>query len=381
MKHREVPFHRPNLGPQEEAAVAQVMASGWLTSGPQVAAFEEACSTYLGSRFALSVSSCTDGLELALLSLGVGPGDEVITTPLTFVATLASIWRVGAEVKLVDVDPVNGNLDAEKIEAAITPKTKAIMPVHLAGCPAPMKAIKAIADAHGLLLIDDGAHAFETVSDAGKVGAVGDGSAFSFYATKNLTTGEGGLLTLANEEVYERAKRLRLHGIDKDAWQREDGQGFRFYDVPEIGLKANMSDIAAAIGLEQLKRLDSMTKRRQEISKRYDKAFAEIPTIDTPQIPQEGFHARHVYALELTEVSALTQDSLVDALSARGVGTSVHFKPVHLLLGPQKKLRKGIGAFPVAEHYWQTHVSLPIYPAMSDSDVDYVIASVQETCR
>ncbi len=378
MTERRVPFHRPALGDSEKEALLEVVASGWLTSGPKVEEFERRCADFLGRKNVLALSSCTAGLEIALLAMGIGPGDEVITTPLTFVATVASIWRTGATPILVDVDPTTGILETEAVAAAITPRTKAILPVHLAGYPAPMKELLAIAARSHVPIIDDAAHAFETTSDAGKIGAVGACTAFSFYANKNLTTGEGGLLTMADNGLFKRAKSLRLHGIDRDAWQRKDGEGFRFYDVAEVGLKANMSDLSAAMGIEQLDRLPAMTARRLAIQERYNSGFAEIASLSLPSPPSVGEHAWHVYAVQFVEGDAPRRDAFIDALFARGVGTSIHFKPVHLLTGPSKRIALTRGAFPCAELFYDTHVSLPIYPAMTDEDIDYVIKAVTE---
>ena len=373
-----VPFHRPWIGREEEEALVAALRSGWLTSGARVEEFEEACAAYLGCPHVLATSSGTAALELALLAHGVGTGDEVITTPLTFVATLAAIWSVGARPILVDVEEESGNLDLNLLEGVLTERTRAVLAVHLGGLPVNMDEFQAFTRQHGLLLLDDAAHAFEARSGSGKIGGMGDGTAFSFYANKNLTTGEGGLLTLRDRRAFERARTLRLHGIDRDAWgRRERNTGFRFYDVVDIGLKANMSDLNAALGLVQLRRTEAMLARRRDIWQRYVEGLSGLKGLALPPEPDHGDHARHVFAVRLCPDAPWKRDALIDALHQGGIATSIHFRPVHLLSGPARRLGDDLPPLPRAEAYYRCHLSLPLFPAMTDDEVHHVINTLR----
>ena len=374
MTGMRVPFHRPSVGEPEAAAVAEVLSDGWLTSGPRVRTFEEACADYLRTPHALALSSGTAALELALILAGIGPGHEVITTANTFIATIEAIWSVGATPVLADVDPITGLVEPEEMASRIGDATRALMPVHLGGQPTAMTEIVALAAGHDLVVIDDAAHAFEAESDAGKIGAVGDFTAFSFYANKNLTCGEGGLLTCRRADDHRRGAALRNHGIDRDAWTRAHGKGFRFYDVSESGLKANLSDLAAAVGIRQMERLDELRRKRLEVVAAYDEGLGDVAGLRLPSRPERGVHAWHLYALSVE----VDRDAFIDGLHDLGVGCSIHYKPLHLLTEPARRLGVGRGAYPGAERYYRGSVSIPLYPAMSDDDVAFVIESVRD---
>ncbi len=374
---RIVPFHRPLSDEAEIEAVAAVLRSGWWTSGPRVAEFEAGCAERLGATEALAVSSATDALELLLRAHGVGPGDEVVTVALTFVATVEVVLRVGARPVLVDVEEASGCIDPAAVEAALGPRTRAIVAVHLGGHPCRMAELARIARERGILLLDDAAHAFEGESDLGKIGAVGDGSAFSFYVNKNLATGEGGLLTIADDEARRRARLMRLHGMDRDARSRGDGRGYRGYDIVVPGMKANMSDLTAALGLVQLERLDAMSARRREIVARFDDALADLDEIELPARPERG-HAWHLYAIRLRRDDEAARDRLIDALAAAGVGCSVHYRPLHLMSGLAPLLDRLPGSLPLSESLGRRSISLPLYPALGDEDVAQVVTALKD---
>ena len=373
-----VPFSPPAVGGDEIAAVVAALESGWLTTGPRVKAFEAAFATYIGAPHAVALNSCTAALHLAILAAGIGPGDEVITTPLTFCATANTIIHAGATPVFADVDPVTMNIDPEAIAAAITPRTRAVLPVHFAGRPVDVPAIRTVAGAHGLTVIEDAAHAVEAVSTAGKVGTTADFTCFSFYATKNLTTGEGGMLTTASADHADYVRVAGLHGMSRDAWARYMPGAAGAYDVVMPGFKYNMMDLQAAIGMVQLRRLESNLARRAAIWARYEDAFADLP-ISLPAPPESGTrHARHLFTILVDQaVCGWTRDSFREALRARGVSTSVHFRALHLQ--PYYADRFGFerGWFPAAEFVSDRTVSLPLSPALPDADVDAVIDAVR----
>ncbi|HVQ16152.1 MAG TPA: DegT/DnrJ/EryC1/StrS family aminotransferase, partial [Vicinamibacterales bacterium] len=270
-----VPFSKPSIGPDEIAEVVATLESGWLSTGPRVAAFEQAFADYVGARYALAVNSCTAALHLSLIATGIGPGDEVVTTPLTFCATANVVLHAGATPVFADIDPVSHNLDPAAVNGVITPRTRVLMPVHYAGFPADMRAFQRVAELRGLRIIEDAAHCVEGISDRRKVGSIGDFTCFSFYATKNLTTGEGGMLTTASDDWAAFARVASLHGMSRDAWARYAPGGSPHYDVAMPGFKYNMMDLQAAIGLRQLARIGAMHARREAICARYDEALAD----------------------------------------------------------------------------------------------------------
>jgi dTDP-4-amino-4,6-dideoxygalactose transaminase len=376
-----IPFALPDIGEEEIQEVVTTLKSGWLTSGPQVAAFEDHFAAYTRAPHALALNSGTAGLHLALAALGIGPGDEVITTPMTFCATVNVILQCGAKPVLADIG-ADLNLDPAAVQAAVTPATRAILPVHIGGLPCDMDALWAIAGKHGLRVVEDAAHAAGSrYRDAPIGGGRSDAVAFSFYATKNLATGEGGMVTTGSAELDERMRILCLHGIDKHAWNRYSEHGSWAYEVVECGFKYNMSDIAAAIGIHQLRKLDAMNARRAEIAARYHRAFAALEELETPRERAGSHHSWHLYPLRLNlERLEIDRARFIEELKRRGIGCSVHFIPIPLHPYYQRTLeardpcRRALGEF-------ERLISLPIYSRMTDGEVARVIAAVREVAR
>jgi dTDP-4-amino-4,6-dideoxygalactose transaminase len=373
-----VEFSRPSIGPAEVSAVVEAMGSGWLSCGPRVKEFERAFADFVGARQAVAVNSCTAALHLSLLAAGIGPGDEVITTPLTFCATANAILHAGASPVFADIDQVTMNVDPASVEAAITPRTRALLPVHFGGRPADMPALLDIARRHDLALIDDAAHCVDGSIGGQRVGTLADFTCFSFYATKNLTTGEGGMITTSSCEQADWLRVAALQGMSKDAWARYSPSGGRLYEVVMAGFKCNMTDLQAAIGLQQLRRLPELQARRRAIWARYDDAFADLP-VTRPAEPSPGTtHARHLYTVLVDEdVTGYSRDAVREALRARGIGTSVHFTALHLFPFYADRLRLARGMFPNAEFVSDRTLSLPFTAALSDDEVERVIGSVR----
>ena len=371
-------FGRPLLFREEIKQVLETLRSGWWGTGPKTKEFEKRFAAYSHAKYTLALSSCTAATELALDILGIGPGDEVITTPLTFVSTANVILHRDATIKFADVDLKTWNIDPAEIEKAITKKTKAIIPVHLHGRPANMKAISRIAVSRKLSVIEDAAHAAEAWYYGKKIGSVSDFTAFSFYATKNVATGEGGMLTTNNKEWHETAAVRALHGLSADAWKRYSAEGYKPYEAVYPGYKINMTDIQASLGLPQLKSIDKNLKIRHKIWNQYQHAFSKLEEVNTPA-PDEAntVHARHLYALVLKpEKFKISRNQFVAALQKEGIGTGVHFTPVHLMEYYRKTFGYKIGDFPNAELIGQNTFSLPIYPTMNSQDITDVINSV-----
>lgn len=373
-----LPLARPSIGDLEVEKVVEVLRSGWLTTGPRVRELEQAFAAYVGAPHAVAVNSCTAALHLSLLAAGVGPGDEVVTTPLTFCATANVILHAGATPVFADVDPQTGNLSPAAAAAAVTSRTRAVLPVHLGGRPADVPAFRALAARHGLSLIEDAAHCIEGVSLAGKVGATGDATCFSFYATKNLSTGEGGMLTTHSDEWARLARVSALHGMSRDAWARYTPGSSALYDVVLPGYKYNMMDIQAALGLAQLTRLDELQARRSAVWAAYDAGLADLPlTRPAPCGPGE-VHARHLYALTVDpDQCGWTRDDLAAALAAEGIGTSVHFRAVHLFTYYRERFGFARGMLPHAEQISDRTLSLPLSGSMTDDDAARVVDAVQ----
>ena len=372
-----LPFARPTFGEDERREVISVLNSGWLTVGPRVERFEKALADYLDVPHVVCVDSCTAALHLSLLALGIGPGQDVVTSPLTFCSTVNVILHAGARPVLADIDEDTLNLDPERAEAAITPNTSAILPVHYGGYPCPMDVFTEIALARDVWVIEDAAHAIGATYRDRKAGTWGDTGCFSFYATKNLTTGEGGAIATRESELAERARLLALHGMNRDAWKRYTAQGSWFYEIQAAGFKYNMSDLEAAIGLGQLGRLEAMNARRREIAEMYDAAFHDHPALEIPFSEAGALSAHHLYSVRLRlEALSINRARFMDELAAENIGASVHFIPIQVHPFYQRTLGVSPGAFPIAEAQYARLVSLPIYPAMSAEDVDDTIAAV-----
>lgn len=373
-----LPFHRPWFGAEELAQIAEALESGWLTRGPKTAAFEEAFRQYVGAVDAVGVNSATAGLHLALVCLGIGEGDEVITTPITYCATSNEIEHAGATPIFVDVDPITYLIDPAAIEAAITPRTKAIMPVHLYGQSCDMDAICDIAARHGLKIVEDAAHAIETGWRDRKIGTIGEFTVFSFYPTKNISTGEGGMMTTMDEKLGEHARMLSMHGNSKDAWKRYGSTGFAHYTLTERGYKYHMFDLLAALGLAQLPKLEGWWARRKDITEYYDRELAGIEGIRPIPRSMPGRQAYHLYVIEIDEdVVGKTRDAFLDGMQSANVGVGIHYYGMHLQ--PYYIDRYGLTPeqFPNATRASQRMLTLPLYPRMSDEDVESVVTAVR----
>ena len=372
-----LPFHQPSMGPEEEAEVLDTLRSGWLTTGPKTQRFEQDFARYLGANRALGVTSCTAAMHLGLVALGIGPGDEVITSPITFPATANVIVHVGATPVFTDVEPHTLNLDVKQLEARLTPRTRAIMPVHFAGHPCRMDALMEIARHHRLAVVEDCAHAIESTLHGRHMGTWGDVGAFSFYPTKSMTTAEGGMLVTANAELAGRIEVLRLHGISRDAWKRYGHEGYRHWETLSAGFKYNMYDLQAALGLAQLPKLERFWARRRAIVEAYDAAFGSMPEIGRLAIQESVRPAYHLYVIVLrTEELSRSRDEILDALQKENIGVGVHFRALHLQPFYRDTYGFTPGHLPVAEDVTDRILSLPLYPAMTDDDVADTIAAV-----
>ena len=372
-----LPFHQPLIGGEEEKEVVQTLRSGWLSTGPRTQQFERAFADYIGCRRAIGLNSCTAGLHLALVALGIGEEDEVITTPITFPATANVIVHQRARPVFADIDPETLNIDPDKIEEKVTPKTKAIMPVHFAGHPCEMDRISEIAQKPNLKVIEDAAHALEAEYHGRKVGLLGNAAAFSFYATKNITTGEGGMLTTNDDELADKINILRLHGISRDAWNRYGLEGYKHWDTIYPGYKCNMFDIQAAIGIHQLKKVDQFLQVRKKYVEMYDKAFAKIPEIKILSRKENIKHSHYLYVILIkTEDLTADRDVIMNAIQAENIGIGIHFRALHLQPYYTNTYAFKPGDFPNAEYASDRVISLPLYPAMTEEDMADVIEAV-----
>ncbi|MBT3605774.1 MAG: DegT/DnrJ/EryC1/StrS family aminotransferase [Candidatus Latescibacteria bacterium] len=372
-------FGRPQIEEDEIAEVVATLRSGWIGTGPKTTAFEEAFRTLIGAKYAISVGSCTAALHLSMLVSGIKPGDEVITTPMTFCATANAITHVGAKPIFVDINPKTLNIDPDQIECAITDKTRAIIPVHFAGRPCDMQKLTALAKKHNLMLIEDAAHAIESDTPQGKIGTIGDLTCFSFYVTKNITTAEGGMITTNNAEWAEKLKIYALHGLSHDAWKRYSDSGFKHYEVQFPGFKYNMTDLQASLGLHQIKRVDKNLKRRESIWRRYDEAFQNLPIKIPAPTSANTIHARHLYTILIdVKETKLERDAFQHELFKRNIGTGIHYTSVHLQPYYRDVLNYQPGQFPAAEYISDRTLSLPLGPSMNDQDVEDVIEAVHD---
>ncbi len=382
MQSQYLPFHVPSISEDEIDAVVETLRSGWLTTGPKVRTLEEHFARYVGAQHAVAVNSGTAALHLALEAIGLAAGDEVILPTMTFAATAEVVRYFNATPVLVDCEPDTLNIDPSKIEHAITRKTKAIIPVHFAGRPCAMDRILEVARAHRLVVIEDAAHALPARYYGRMVGTIGDITCFSFYATKTITTGEGGMATTENAEWADRMRMMSLHGISKDAWKRYSAEGSWYYEICSPGYKYNLTDIAAAIGIEQLRKCDQFWTQRQHYAALYHRAFREVPAIAVPPFAEEAQHSWHLYVIQLqTEQLRISRSQFIELLKEQQIGTSVHFIPLHLHPYYRDGFHYRPEDFPNASAAFERIVSLPIYPRMTEADVRYVGDTVSTVIR
>lgn len=374
-------FGKPMIGEEEIAEVVDSLRSGWVGTGPKVHRFETLLSDYLGVEHCRCVSSCTAALTLSLQVLGVGPGDEVLVPAMTFVASANAVEHAGATPVLVESVPGTGLIDFEQAEAAITPRTRAIMPVHLAGRPVDMDRLDTLAKAHCLAVVEDAAHAIGAAWRGRKIGAFGNLTAFSFYVTKNISTIEGGALVTDDPDVAAEVERLALHGLSLGAWQRFSDEGFRHYEVVRPGFKYNMTDVQASVGLHQLPRLDPWIERRAQLWSRYDEMLAGLPLETPPPAEPHTRHARHLYQVLVEPSSPLSRDKLLDGLTAHNIGAGVHYRGVHLHPYYRDKYCLSPGDFPVASSISERTLSLPLGPNVTEADQDDVVQALVELLR
>jgi len=388
-----LPFALPVIEEEEISEVLDVLHSGWITTGPKVKLFEREFAEYIGCKHAIAVNSCTAALHLALEAIGIGEGDEIITSPMTFAATSEVIRYFKARPVFVDIDPATMNLDVKLLENTVQKRCesgdgkrlKAILPVHFAGYPCDMDAIMALASRYDLRIVEDAAHAFPTSYKRKMIGTLGDITCFSFYATKNITTGEGGMITTEDEEYADRMRIMSLHGISKDAWKRYTAEGSWYYEIVAPGYKYNLTDIAAGLGVAQLRKADAFLKRRMQIADRYHEAFQELNELDLPLAVkgEEGTtHSWHLYVIRLNlQRLHIDRNKFIDELRRKGIGTSVHFIPLHIHPYYRETYGYQPDDFPVAYETYQRIISLPIYAKMTDNDVERVIESVTDIIK
>lgn len=384
-KNEFLPFALPELGDEEIAEVVDTLRSGWVTTGPKTRRFEQAFTEWLGdpSLESIAVNSATAGLHLALEALGIGPGDEVITTTHTFTATAEVVRYLGADVVLVDVDPVTLNIDVAQVEAAITPRTRCIIPVHYGGLAVDMPAILALAQRHGLKVVEDAAHTLPSTVQGQLVGTLqSDATVFSFYANKTMTTGEGGMLVTRDPELARRAKVMRLHGISRDAFDRFTAKvPSWYYEIVAPGFKYNLTDIASSLGLHQLQRARGFQVKRQQLADRYFQQLAGLPLVLPAQAPAGELHSWHLFVIRLSDDTAVTRDQVIEGLFQDGIGCSVHYVPLHLQ--PYWRDRYGLqpAQFPHSQKAYERMLTLPLYTRMDDGDVDRVVASLRRVLQ
>ena len=378
MRTSFLPFSPPAIGPEEIAEVVDTLTSDWITTGPKTRRFESDFAQFIGAPGALAVFSATDAMQVALAALGTSPGDEIITTTMTFCSTVHVIEHLGARPVLVDVEPDTLCIDPKAVERAVTPRTKGVLPVHLYGHPCDLDPLLDLAKSRGLFVLEDAAHALPARYKGRMVGTVGTATAFSFYATKNMTTAEGGMLT-GDPDLLARARMWSLHGMSRDAYKRYSAEGSWFYEVVLPGFKCNMTDIQASLGLQQLKKLPRFQDRRRQVVQRYQSELGGLPELETPTEREEVESAWHIYPLRLhLEALRIGRSQFIEELRARNVGASVHFIPVHVHPYYREKYGYSAHDFPVAAAHYERLVSLPLHPRLSDGDVDDVIEAVRD---
>jgi len=378
----KIPFARPDIGEEEIASVVDTLRSGWLSIGPKTAAFEQQFAAAVDAPHGISVSSGTAGLHLGLDALGIGPGDEVLVPTITFTSTAATVLHVGATPCLVDCEPDTLNLDVADAARKWTSRTKAIVPVHFAGHPCEMHAVRELAQARGGAVMEDAAHALPAAYRGQRIGSISALTVFSFYATKNLCTGEGGMVTTADAELADRIRQRRLHGMTRDAWKRYSDAGSWRYDVAYPGFKYNMTDINAALGIVQLRRLDGMQAERRRVVAGYRAALADEEALQLPVSRPEVEHAWHLFVVRVRpERLRIDRDEVIRELTAAGIGTSVHFIPLHEHSYYRDHLGVHAESLPVAAREWQRIISLPLYPGLRDADVERVAETLRDILR
>jgi dTDP-4-amino-4,6-dideoxygalactose transaminase len=377
-----LPFHRALIEEDDIEAVVRVLRSGWLTTGAGTKRFEGEFGRYVGAANAVALSSCTAALHLALSAINLKEGEEVIVPTMTFSSTGQVVQYFKARPVLVDCEPDSFQIDPAAIERAITPRTRAIIPVHFAGGAADMDSILNLARRKNLRVIEDAAHALPTRYKGKMIGEFGDITCFSFYATKTLTTGEGGMLTTENPEYADRVRMLRLHGISKDAYKRYTAEGSWRYEITELGYKYNMTDMQAALGLAQLAKCDGMREKREQIAQGYTDALAATDAYEVPRVPEDVQHAWHLYVLSVNaEALSISRDRVIEELKQRGIGTSVHFIPLHLHPLYQQQFGFRTGDFPCAERHFESAISLPLFPGMTEEESGRVVEALQDVAR
>ena len=379
----KVPFSRPSIGDDEIAEVVDCLRSGWITTGSRTTRFEADFAAAVQAPHALAVTSATAGLHLAMMALDLQPGDEVITTPLTWPATVNTIVLCGATPVLVDIEPDTLNLDVGLIEAKLSPRTRAIVPVHFAGQPCDLDPLRAIAGAHGLRIVEDAAHALGAEYRGRPIGAIGDLAVFSFHPIKNITTGEGGMLTTADDELARRLRLLRFHGVERDAWKAYGKAQLPLYDVTVPGLKYNLTDIQSAIGIHQLRKLTALNAERERLARRYDQALAAIPELrPLGRMTYPHRHSHHLYVVRLAlERLRVDRNAFMAAAMDAGIGLGLHFIAVHELTYYRTRLGDLRAALPAATDASQRILSLPLFPGLSDAEQDRVVAVLADTAR
>jgi dTDP-4-amino-4,6-dideoxygalactose transaminase len=380
MRNSFLPFTRPSITEAEVLEVSESLRSGWITSGPRVAAFEKEFSAYVSAPFGIAVTSATAGFHILLQALGIGPSHDVITSSLTWPSPINMVVNVGARPVFADIDRRTFQLDPASVEKVLTPQTKAIIPVHFAGQPCDLDALRALCERHGLILIEDAAHAIGTEYRGQRIGSQRNPAVFSFHAIKNLTTGEGGLITVSDDKLRDRLVSLRFHGVDQDAWKRYAREASRNYDLFEPGWKYNLTDLQAAVGLAQLRRIDEMNTRRTKLAELYDQLFDSIPEIIRPaKVPFPSRHSWHLYTILIDpEKTGFTRDEFREEMRTRNIGTGLHFLAVHELSFYRERYHPVSELLKNSEYVAARIVSLPLFPDMQEEDVVNVVEEVRD---